>query len=155
VKVLNRPSRYVTLGALVVSSSCYAYLPTMPNVRPLPGSEVQLGLTDSATVVLASSVGPSVGTITGRLAADSGDMYVLSVTKTERRDGIESDWRGERLAISRALVTSVATRRFSPGRTILFSALTSGALVAIAEAFAGGGGATTPGGTPTGPPAGK
>jgi hypothetical protein len=131
--------------AALASLGCYAYLPT-PNNRPSPGNEVQLGLTDSGTVVLARLVGPSVGSVTGRFAGDSAGTYLLDVTHTARRDGTESDWRGERIAVDRALVTDVTTRRFSPGRTIVFGGLTTGALIAIVEAFAGGGGASAPGG---------
>jgi hypothetical protein len=93
--------------------------------------------------------------VTGRFAGDSADTYLLNVTRTERRDGNGMEWRGERVVVPRALVSTVAVRKFSPGRTLLFGGLSTGALIAIAEAFGGGGGATVPGGTPTGPPAGK
>lgn len=151
---MNRIANACLSLAMLAGLGCYAYLPT-PNNRPSPGKEVQIGLTDSGTVVLARFVGPSVGSITGRFAGDSADAYLLDVTHTARRDGTESDWRGERIVVARALVTDVSTRRFSPGRTILFGALTSGALVAIVEAFAGGGGASAPGGTPIGTPTGR
>jgi hypothetical protein len=146
--------RCLSLIALFLCSGCYAYLPTTAN-RPVPGSDVQFALTDSGTVVLTAFVGPSVGSIGGRFIADSADTYLLNVTKTARRDGIETDWKGERIVVSRALISSVSTRSFSPGRTILFSAITTSALVAIVQAFAGGGGATTAGGTPIGPPSGR
>ncbi|MFL5612057.1 MAG: hypothetical protein ACJ796_00145 [Gemmatimonadaceae bacterium] len=142
------------LVATPIFAGCYAYVPTS-NTRPVTGAEVQLALTDSGTLAMIPFVGPSVGQVSGRFIGDSVGSYLLSVTRTARRDGAETDWRGERIAVSRALVSEVSIRRFSPGRTILFSALTGGALVAIVEAFAGGGGATTPGATPTGPPSGK
>jgi hypothetical protein len=146
--------RWLSLIALFLSGGCYAYLPTTAN-RPSPGSAVQLALTDSGTVALAASVGPSVSSVSGLFVSDSADTYLLKVTRTARRDGTESDWKGERIVVSRALISSVSTRRFSPGRTILFSAITTGALVSIVEAFAGGGGASAPGGTPIGPPVGR
>jgi hypothetical protein len=104
---------------------------------------------------LAPFVGPSIATVDGRLVRDSADSYLLNVTQTARRDGTETEWRGERLVVPRSLVYAVSTRQFSGGRTLLFSAITTGALIAIAEAFIGGGGATVPGGTPTGAPGGK
>lgn len=148
-----RPLSFLLITA-PFGAGCYAYVPTS-SPRPVTGSDVQLALTDSGTLAMTPFVGPSVGLVTGRVVGDSSGSYVLSITRTARRDGIETDWRGERIAVSRALISDVATRRFSPGRTVLFSALTGGALVAIVEAFAGGGGATSPGGTPTGPPSGK
>jgi hypothetical protein len=146
--------RRLLLVPLIACAGCYAYLPTTANRPPL-GSDVQLALTDSGTVVLTSFVGPSVGSVSGLFVADSADTYLLNVTRTARRDGTETDWKGERIVVSRALVSGVSTRQFSAGRTILFSALTTGALVAIVEAFAGGGGASSPGGTPGGPPVGR
>jgi hypothetical protein len=142
------------LVSAIASAGCYAYVPTTAS-RPAVGTELQLTLTDSGTVVLSPFVGPSVGLVAGRLVGDSADAYLLNVTRTDRRDGNEMDWRGERVVVPRALVSGVAMRKFSPGRTLLFGGLSTGALVAIAEAFAGGGGATTFGGTPTGPPTGR
>jgi hypothetical protein len=140
--------------ALIASVGCYAYLPP-PSGRSIVGDDIQLMLTDSGTVVLAPLVGPSIGTIEGRLAVDTAGTYVVSLTKVARRDGADIDWRGERVAIAHTLVATVGARQFSRGRTFLFGALATGALVGIAEAFVGGGGATVPGGTPTGLPGGK
>jgi hypothetical protein len=150
------PIRRLLLSFLIapLCAGCYAYLPT-PNGRPSAGAEVLLTLSDSGTVAMTPFVGPSVGVLMGRVVADSADAYLLNVTGTARRDGIETDWRGERVVVSRVLVTTVSTRRFSPGRTVLFSAVTGGALAAVIQAFVGGGGASSPGGTPTGGPVGK
>jgi hypothetical protein len=145
--------RSLQLGALFLCAGCYTYVPS-PG-RLLPDREVQLALTDSGTVVLAPLVGPSIGTVDGRFIRDSADTYLLAVTRTARRDGTDMDWRGERLVVPRVLVSTAATRRFSPGRTIMFGALATGALVGIAEAFVGGGGASVPGGSPTGTPVGR
>jgi hypothetical protein len=150
---IHRALSLLSLGSLVAGIGCYAYIPTT-STGAQPGSEVQLMLTDSGTVVLASAIGPSVGTVDGRLVSDTGGSYLLNVTRTQRRDGTEADWRGERLVIPQVLTSGIAARRFSTGRTALFSTLATGALVAIAEAFGGNGGASaagrTPGGTQTG-----
>lgn len=144
------------LATLVVVGSvgCYAYVPP-PNGGPATGNPIQLALTDSGAVVLTPLIGPSIATLEGQLVADSAATYVLSVSKTSRRDGSEMDWRGERVAVPHVLVSSVGTRRFSRGRTLLLSALTTGVLLGISQAFVGGGGATVPGGTPGGPGSGK
>lgn len=144
----------ISLVVLLPALGCYAYVPAVPG-GSLTDREVQLSLTDSGAVVMAPLVGPSIATVDGRLIRDSSETYLLNVTGTARRDGVEMEWRGERIAVPRVLVTSVATKQFSRGRTLLFGALTTGALVAIADAFVGGGGATVPGRTPTGPPTGR
>jgi hypothetical protein len=154
VTPFHRRFMRLALASLMACAGCYAYMPTSGSV-PATGADLQLTLTDSGTVVLSRSVGPSVGLLTGRFVGDSADTYLLNVTRTERRDGNGMEWRGERVGVPHALVSTVAVRKFSPGRTLLFGGLGTGALVAIAEAFAGGGGATVPGGTPTGPPTGK
>jgi hypothetical protein len=146
--------RLLPIAVLVGAVGCYAYIPAIAG-RSLTDREVQLALTDSGAVVMAALVGPSIATVDGRFIRDSDDVYLLGVTGTARRDGAEMEWRGERIAFPRVLVSSVATKQFSRGRTLLFGALTTGALIAIGEAFAGGGGATVPGGTPSGPPTGR
>ena len=147
-------TRLAPFVCLLGGIGCYAYIPATPG-RPLTNQEIQLSLTDSGAVILAPFVGPSIATVDGRLVRDSADTYLLNVTQTARRDGTETEWRGERLVVPRSLVNTVSTRQVSRGRTLLFSAITTGALLAIAEAFVGSGGATVPGGTPTGPPGGK
>jgi hypothetical protein len=150
----HRTLSSLALASVLASVACYAYLPT-PMSGAQPGSEVQLSITDSGTVVLASAIGPSVGIVDGRLLSDSGGSYLLNVTRTQRRDGTETDWRGERVVVPHELTSGIAMRRFSTGRTALFSTLATGALVAIAEAFGGNGGASAPGRTPIGTGTGK
>jgi hypothetical protein len=89
--------------------------------------------------VLASNIGPSVEAITGRLVADSANGYVIALSSVRRRDGDETIWNGERVFVSRTLVTEVGTRRFSPSRTALFSGIVSAGLVAARMAFQGHG----------------
>jgi hypothetical protein len=117
---------------------CYSYAPATGGDLGA-GSAVELSLTDSGMVSLTPLVGPFVATLDGHFVGDSADTYLLKVTKTTRRDGADTDWRGERVAVPRAFVASVATRQFSRGRTTLFGAVATGALVAIVEAFSGGG----------------
>jgi hypothetical protein len=148
----NWPSSIAVV--VVTSLGCYAYVPVAPGIAPV-GRAILLQLTDSGTVALSPYVGMSIASVEGRLAADSADVYSVKITRTIRRDGTEVEWRGETVPIAHALVSGFAARRFSTGRTMLFSALTTGALVAITEAFIGGGGATVPGGTSSGPPTGR
>jgi O-acetyl-ADP-ribose deacetylase (regulator of RNase III) len=96
-------------------------------------------------VALTPLVGPSVAVIEGRLDRDSAATYVVSVSQTTRRDGAETDWHGERVAVPHALVAQLATRKFSRTRTVAIGAIGTGLLAAITEAFVGGSGASVSG----------
>lgn len=143
----------VATFAGIIGSGCFGYY--QPVTADLTGRRIQVSLTDSGAVVLAPRLGSGIESVAGLLTADSSDKYVVSVLNTTRRDGQEADWRGEPVIIPRSLVSIVAERRFSRARTALFVTATSIALAVTKHAFSGSGGATAPGGTPSGPPGGK
>jgi hypothetical protein len=72
-----------------------------------------------------------------------------------RRDGAATDWRGEKVEVPHGLISQVATRQLSRTRTIAFSALATGLLAAISEAFAGGSGGSVSGAAGAGVRTGK
>jgi hypothetical protein len=131
--------------------ACYEYLPA-PDPASLVGERVQLTLTDSGAVALASRVGSAAEAIEGDLVADSAGALVLSVALVRARGGTESDWRGERVVVPRPLVASIARRRFSRSRSTFAGALMTVGVVAITTGLRGGGassgGVPTPGRTP-------
>ena len=142
----------VTIATSVVGlCGCYGYLAPRPG-SSLVGSEAQLRLSDSGAVVLASKIGPSAESITGRIVTDSAQGYVVSVVSVRQRDGGETLWHGEHVLVDRALVTEAGTRRFSPSRTAFFSGVLSVGLLAARQAFlgrgSGGGGGGIGGGQP-------
>jgi hypothetical protein len=145
--MLRRTHLLLALCALC-TTACYEYLPAR-GTASLVGRRVQLSLTDSGTVALASRVGPSVEAIEGDLLADSAGAYVVGVTLTRARGGAETDWRGERIAVAHPLVASFAERRFSRSRSTFAGALMSAGIVAVTVGLRGSGGATG-GGVPTG-----
>jgi hypothetical protein len=144
--MLHRTRPFIALSVLL-GTACYEYLPARSSTSLL-GQRVQLSLTDSGTVAMASRVGPSVDAIEGNLLADSAGAYVLGVTLTRARSGVETDWREERVAVPHALVASFAERRFSRSRSTFAGALMSAGLVAVTVGLRGGGGSTG-GGVPT------
>lgn len=129
----------------LAANACYGYYP--PTGADLTGREVRVSLTDSGTVVLAPKVGNGIQLIDGRIVSDTDSHFLLSVMGTQRRDGIENSWKGERIDISRSLTADVAERRFSRARTALFVTVTTIAFLAIKQAFGGAGGANAPGNT--------
>jgi hypothetical protein len=132
-----------------VSSGCYEYL-EVPATPGLAGHEVQLSITDSGSVVLASQVGYGIEAVDGKLISDSDMRYQVAVTSIRRRDGQESDWNGESVNIPHSLVSTIMERRFSRARSTLFAAATTMAMLVAKRAFGGTGGATVPGGNPGG-----
>jgi hypothetical protein len=109
---------------------------------------VRLALTDSGAVGLAAQLGPATEEVSGRLVRDSAGAYVLSVLGTRRRGGIETDWRGEYVAVPRAFVARAEARRFSRRRTALAGVALVAATLGARAAFWGPGGVF--GGAPPG-----
>ena len=126
------------------TSACYGYY--RPLAPGLSGHVVQLSITDSGSVVLAPQVGYGIEAVDGKLIADSDMRYLVAVTGIRRRDGQESGWKGESVAIPHSLVSTIMERRFSRARTTLFAVAMTSAMVAVKHAFGGAGGATAPGG---------
>jgi hypothetical protein len=128
------------------ATGCYGYY--QPMASNLTGHQLQLSITDSGAVILAPQVGFGIEAVDGKLVADTASRYIVSVSGIRRRDGLESDWKGESVNIPHALVSTVMERRFSRARTTLFAVATTIAMVAVKHAFGGAGGATSPGGSP-------
>lgn len=126
------------MAACLAAIGCYGYV-APPRGTSLLGRDAQLQLTDSGAVVLASTIGPAASAVIGRVVADSGAVYVLSLTGVRQRSGDETPWRGERIAVAHALVTSADARGFSPSRTALFSSILSIGLIAARQALHGAG----------------
>ena len=133
--ILSMYRRAVPLIALLCG--CYGYYPT---TTPTPvGHDVELTLSDSGAVALARQVGPSAEAIRGRFANDSANAVVLAVTGVRQRDGNDVDWKGERVAIPRPLVTKLSERRFSRARTALLGTVVAVSAIALRQAFSGDG----------------
>jgi hypothetical protein len=145
-----RSSRFLFAAALASLTTlgitgCYGYY--QPMASSLAGHQVQLSITDSGAAVLAPQVGVGIESVDGKLISDSDSRYVVSVSGVRRRDGLETDWKGEPLNIPHVFVSTVMERRFSRARTTLFAVATTIAMVAVKHAFGGAGGATSPGGS--------
>ena len=142
-----RPVRPLLVLCTLFGVACYEYVPASVPAS-LVGQRVQLSLTDSGTVAMAGQVGPSIEAIEGALVGDSAGTYLVSVATTRARNGVESDWTGERVRVAHALVAGLSERRFSRSRSTFAGALMTAGVTAITVALRGGGGATG-GGVPT------
>lgn len=137
----------VTVAAsLVWVVGCFGYVTQKPG-GSLAGCEAELSLSDSGAVVLAPVVGPHAEALVGRVLADSGVTVVLELDRVRQRDGSEVEWRGERVHVSRTLITDIGTRRFSPSRSAFLGGLVGVGLIAARQAFQGKGSGGGGGGT--------
>jgi hypothetical protein len=128
--------------------ACYDYRPaTSPAL--LVGHRIQLVLTDSGSVVMAPRIGSAVEAIEGTYLGDSAGVLLVGVATSRARSGIETDWRGEHVAIPRTLVASMLERRFSRSRTAFASGLAAVGVGAMTAALRGKGEGVGGGPVPT------
>jgi hypothetical protein len=137
---------YVLLVALL--SGCYVYEP-VTTASPPTGRAVRLTLTDAGTANLASELGPSVEAVGGKLIGDTSDAYVLALSDSRKRNGVEIDWRGEQVSISKSLIATIQQREFSRARTTFVAAGLIAALFVARQTLWGPGGVF--GSAPPGP----
>lgn len=124
---------------VLLLAGCYVYAPVGMGPPPT-GRPVRLTLTDAGTVNLASELGPSVEAVGGKLIGNTADAYVLALSDSRKRNGIEIDWRGEQVSISKSLVATVQQRQFSRGRTALVAGGVVAAMLVARQTLWGPGG---------------
>lgn len=120
-------TRIFPLVALVLFGGCYSY--SRVGASPAIGSDIEVELTDAGAADLARLVGPNVVSIRGRVNELAPDTVHLAVESVMKRSGVDEYWSKESLAVSRVNIASVATRKFSAGRSAML------ALTAIGGAF--------------------
>lgn len=150
-----RPPRSAVRTALVLTTllaSCHRYEPVTA-ATVASGSNVAVSLTDYGTATLGRLLGMGVGTVEGNLVSVSDSSYTLAVQVVRQRDGIETFWRGERVAIPRTDVAEIRQRRFSRSKSALATVALLAAAYGAVEAFIGtGSGSAPPGGSGGGGP---
>jgi hypothetical protein len=83
------------------------------------------------------------------LIDNTAEAYVVALSESRKRNGIEIDWRGEQVSISKSLVASIQQQQFSRGRTAVVAGGVIAALLVARQALWGPGGVF--GGGPPGP----
>ena len=131
--------RHIILFPLCLGG-CYEYQPLVTSSAPI-GQPVRVTLTETGSANLAAELGPSVEAVGGTLVGDSANAYLVALSESRKRNGIEMDWRGEQVSISKPLVADIKQRQFSPVRTTFLSVGLVTALVVLERAFWGPGGA--------------
>jgi hypothetical protein len=128
---------------------CHHYEPVTA-ATVAQGSNVAVALTDYGTANMGRLLGMGVGTVEGHLVTVSDTAYTLAVQLVRQRNGVETFWRGEQVAIPRSEVAEIRQRRFSRSRSALATVALLAAAYGAVEAFIGEGGASSPPGGPGG-----
>ena len=152
--VIRNPYSAIVAGILVTGllAGCHRYVPaTAPSVAS--GASVSVSLTDHGTANLGRLLGLGVGTVEGSLVSMSDSAYTLAVQLVRQRNGIETFWRGEQVAIPRVDVAEIRERRLSRSKSALAAVAILAAAYGAIEAFIGtGSGSPPPGGPGSGGP---
>lgn len=112
-------------------AGCYHHVPASQMAMP-SGTNVSVGITDRGRVALSELVGPETRRIDGRVLESTDSSLVLSVNSVQYlQTNIPTRWGGERLELTRDLVTDVRERRLSRSRTWIMAGLIAGATLAV------------------------
>ena len=128
------------LTVSVLLSGCFQYVPVQP-VMPEPGTTIRAHLTDSASAMLAPTVGPGIGALEGRLLRRDEGGIEMAVSSARFRFGGGSQTRyGEPLTVPQFGIAAVEERKLSLGRTALLAGgVVLGALGFVIAVDAAGG----------------
>jgi hypothetical protein len=135
----------------LLGSGCYSYHP-VETPAPASGTTVEADLTTGGSIVLASQIGPGAMSVRGQVLESEADSLLLALKSVVGRNEQETFWRGEHVRIPLITVARVEQRKFSVGKSILFSGAVVGGLIAAVKAFRGdgsGGGISVGGGSPS------
>lgn len=142
----------VQVALALLLAGCHRYEPVTA-ATVATGSSVAVSLTDYGTANLGRLLGMGVGTIEGNLVTVSDSAYTLAVQLVRQRNGIETFWRGEQVAIPRVDVAEIRQRRISRSKSAVAAVALLAAAYGAVEAFIGtGSGSGPPGGSGGGGP---
>jgi hypothetical protein len=127
----------MALAAAVLLGGCYSNV-ALYQSAPRPGSRIVVRLTDTGVDSMARWLGPGIVSVDGRVLGSSDDTLALSVIGITDRRGVDSFWKGERVAIPRSQVALVQERKLSRSRSALLAgSVVVGSLV-VSTFFHGG-----------------
>jgi hypothetical protein len=121
----------LVIAAGAALSGCYSLQPVSA-ATPELGTMVAVDVNDAGRAALNQAVGPEVRQLEGRLVERSEAEVLLAVTAVRTFRGGEQVWKGERVALKPEYLGNTYAKKFSTGRTLVASALTIGAFVALA-----------------------
>jgi hypothetical protein len=131
-------------------TGCYTYVPVTSSSVPA-GTLVSAAVTDRGRVELAERIGPGVRRIGGSVVAATDTSIALSVNTIQYLDlGVPLKWSGERVQLSRGLLTDVRERKLAKTRTFVMVGLVTAGLIATSLIAIKGFGGDSPNNRPGG-----
>ena len=118
------------VGGLPLLAGCYTYMP-IATLRPEPGTNLSLVLSDEGRMQSARQVGPYAMRIEGSLVQATADDLTLAVSEVVDVRGTHSKWTGEPVSLPRSYVLMTYQKKFSGSRTALLAAAAVGGIVAL------------------------
>lgn len=141
--------RFVPFASLLLCG-CYVSVP-LSTPSPVPGTKLQVQLTDQGSIDLAKYLGPSVISVDGRLLQGTDSTLALSVSSVSMRSGDEQFWKGETVTLPRTAIATVHERKLSKWRSALIAGAVIAGIAAIGGAAAGNSSPSSGGGPPPPP----
>jgi hypothetical protein len=110
--------RVALLPALL--GACYVYQPVPAGLQPQ--QRVAVVLSDYGRFEASRQIGPQAMRVEGSIISSDDTAYLMSVSSVKPITGTWVRWSGEQVSMRRDYVAQMYERRFSKGRTALFSA---------------------------------
>lgn len=123
--------------------ACYVYQPVASGLQPQ--RKVSVVLSDYGRLEASRQIGPQALKVEGSIISSDDTAYLLSVSSVKPITGSWVRWSGEQVSMRRDYVALLSERRFSKGRTALFStAMAALFVVAVKTRLFGIGAEPTP-----------
>jgi hypothetical protein len=144
---VRRTTALLLLASFTNLVACTEYTPVRGPVDAATQPDVRVTLTDQGQLDVASRIGLRARQLEGTLQTMTDSSLSLSVRKVTREGGIEDNYTGEQLSLSRRDVDAVEKTKTSVVRSLL----AAGAILASVFLIAKGAGDVS-GGKTSGPP---
>lgn len=144
------PSLFPVLIMAALSGACYRYEPTTRTPTTV-GTDVRVHLTEEGSLAVAATLGASIASLDGGVAADSGDALRFTIVRTRTRADREVAWTGEEVSVPRSAIARIERRTLDKWKTIRTAIMYGVGVVALSagiKAIAAGAGGTSGGPPP-------
>ena len=111
--------------------ACYVYQPAPAALQPQ--QKVSMVLSDYGRLEASRQIGPQTLKVEGSIISSDDTAYLMSVSSVKPITGSWVRWSGEQVSMRRDYVAMLYERRFSKGRTALFSGAVAALFVLAAK----------------------
>jgi hypothetical protein len=140
----------LAIACVLGSGGCYSYVPVPSIHPPAQGTPVRVALESPSEFRLTDLTANDIVRVGGEMIQANEGSLAISALWLESRAGMQFTGKGETVRIPETNIVFFQEKRFSPTKSVLFTAATVGGFLLLREAFlaAGGGGNGRNGGPP-------